>query len=75
MSTFLLKYPRPDGMVEEDIPIQFGADLGYYLKQKKLVGLRTHCTMFLEDTRVRLRMYYQPKVGDIVVLQRSRGMA
>jgi hypothetical protein len=62
-------------MVEEDIPVLLGADMGHYLKQKKLIGLRTSCTMFLEDTRVRLRMYYQPKPGDVVVLQRSRGMS
>lgn len=68
--SFLVPSKQPDKSTEMiSVPFVARQSLQYYLKTAKLVAVRKAHRCLLKGTRVRLRMLYVPKPGDVIVLE------
>ena len=73
MNEVFIFYPnrQPDGeqFAVHRLPHREGQDLAAYLRQVRLVNLRTHMRCTLDGSAERLRFSYVPKAGDRIVLR------
>ena len=63
---FWLEYATPHGRKEERILIQGELDLGYYLKERKLIALFKKSRTVRSEDRVPVRLSYVPRSGDVI---------
>lgn len=79
MSEVVIFYPnkQPDGegFAFHRLPHVEGKDLSQYLREVRLISLRTRSRCTLDGSEQVLRFNYIPKPGDRIVLRTARGVS
>ncbi len=77
MDVFRLIHPHPHTRMGEpvdiDIPVMRGRRLQQYFRERRLIGLSTTCRVVLDRTNQPLRLSYEPKPNDVIVMRRGAG--